>query len=311
MKPYIISLALMATLMPMADAEPIWAEGVSYDSGWYDANKTNDDNGKEQWNGDMYYPNDPSGAGAKTDDNMCYAAAASNLISWWQNLYKKTESIPSGVDALTGKYNLNGTDVWSTFVQNSLKNSGLNVPYAINWFLTGNDRSYNAYLKATEGYYSSTVPAGITLYDKNDTTGAYFIQKHAATAANILDILNSHKAAALELGGHSITLWGADVEDGTIYTLFVTDSDDYTGTTDLMEVKLNIGADGKLSFKFDEASNTTYTIETIYTINPEVSDAWGMERVPSTGSDSTVPEPATATLSLLALAGLAMRRRRK
>lgn len=311
MKPYIISLALISSLMPMADATPIWAEGVDQNGGWYDANKTNDDNGKEQWNGDMYYPNDPSGAGAKTDDNMCYAAAASNLIAWWQDLYQKTESIPSGVDTLTGKYNLSGTDVWSTFVKNSLKDSGLNVPYAINWFMTGNDLSYNAYLNATEGYYSSTIPSGITLYDKNDTTGSYFIQKHAATAANIIDILSSKRAAALELGGHSITLWGADVEDGTIYTLFVTDSDDYTGTTDLMEVKLNIGADGKLSFKFDESSNKTYTIESIYTINPEVSDAWGMERIPSNGDDTNVPEPTTATLSLLALAGLALRRRRK
>ena len=309
MKPCIISLALMATLMPMADAETIWAEGVSYDSGWYDANKTKKDD--PDWYDN--YPNDPSGKGAKTDDNMCYAAAAANILAWWQDQYVIPSDTPKGVDQTSGTYTLDASDVWSTFVTNSLYGGGLNVPQAILWYMTGEAqyKSGEIYFATAEGYYSSTIPAGITLYEKNDTTGAYFIQNHAATAANILDILNSHKAAALELGGHSITLWGADVEDGSINSLFVTDSDDYTGTTDLMEVKLTTTADGKLTFKFNESDTETFTIGTIYTINPEVSDAWGMERVPSTGSDSTVPEPATATLSLLALAGLAMRRRRK
>lgn len=299
-----------AALIPTTQAETIWADGVSATSGWYDANKTHEDDGKEQWNGDMYYPNDPSGPGAMTDDNMCYAAAAANLLAWWQGLYQKTESIPSGVDSLSGKYDLNDTDIWSTFVKNSRKNSGLNVPYAINWFMTGDDLSFNAYLNKTEGYYSTTVPSGITLYDKNDTTGSYFIQKHAGTAANIIDILSSGRAAALELGGHSITLWGATVEGSTITSLFITDSDDYTGTTDLMEVELTTGADGKLTFRFNESDTKTRTIESIYTINPEISDSWGMERLPSSDGDTSVPEPTTATLSLMALAALAARRRR-
>lgn len=42
-----------------------WTEGGSIETGWYDAEKN-------QIEDDM-------------DDNMCYAASASNIIAWWQN----------------------------------------------------------------------------------------------------------------------------------------------------------------------------------------------------------------------------------
>lgn len=287
MKQCIISLALMATLMPMADAETIWAEGVDQNGGWYDANKIDETN------------------------QMCYAAVASNLIAWWQDKYVIPSNTPSGIDKITGYNTQNGTDVWSTFVDNALINGGFNVPYAINWYLTGDDLDWNETLSKFDGYYSSVIPAGTTLYVKSDTSGAYFIQRYTATSENILSVLNSKRAAALELNGHSITLWGAEVSDGSISSIYVTDSDDFTGSTELMKLAVTTNANGTLKFKFSETDSKSYNTVTLYTITPTISDTWGLERIPSTGGDTSVPEPTTATLSLLALASLAMRRRRK
>lgn len=61
----------------------VWAQGVSQESGWYDANKNNNDDGD-------------------ADDNMCYAASVSNLLAWWQNgVYGKNlrSTAPQGIDA--------------------------------------------------------------------------------------------------------------------------------------------------------------------------------------------------------------------
>jgi MYXO-CTERM domain-containing protein len=51
-------------------------------------------------------------------------------------------------------------------------------------------------------------------------------------------------------------------------------------------------------------------VESLTLFDATQTDAWGMERVYFTAPDPTVPEPATATLGLMALAALALRRRR-
>lgn len=297
------ALCLSATFIaPSSQAETIWADGVSASGGWYDANKTHADDPDWSYN----YPNDSTGLGTKTDDNMCYAAAAANLISWWQDLYERPAGIPHGVDSTTGQYSLTGTDAWSTFVQNSLEDTSGNVPAAIKWWMIGDDESNNVHLNPHNGYYSDYIPQGTTLYAPTASVSTDFIQKHAGTAENIIEILQSGRAAALELGGHSITLWGAELDDsGVISHLFLTDSDDYTGTADLMKVELS-SANDKVSFTLGA---DVFDVQSIFTINPTVSDGWGLTRAATTGDDS-VPEPATATLSLLALAALAARRRR-
>lgn len=147
-------------------AETVWTRGVSLDGGWYNANKTTEDDGVEIWGGIMEYPKDETGEGAKTDDNMCYAASAANLLAWWQAQYKKEDGVPQGVDT-----------IWSTLVENSTKDAGGNMPAAIKWWLTGKDDDSFTYLAdKTSGYYSEYTE-GITLYDKQN--GGTFIESIA------------------------------------------------------------------------------------------------------------------------------------
>lgn len=60
-----------------------WVQGVSKTSGWTDYNK--------------------SSASGDGDDNLCWAAAASNVINWWQNRYQTPAAAPKG------------EAIWSTF----------------------------------------------------------------------------------------------------------------------------------------------------------------------------------------------------
>ena len=108
--------------------------------------------------------------------------------------------------------------------------------------------------------------------------------------------------------GHAITLWGVEYdEDGKLTTLWLTDSDDYIHqlfsvavTLDDKENKIYLGelVDGKYICDAYKGYENVY-IGGVYAIDTSESAGWQL-----------IPEPTTATLSLLALAGLAARRRR-
>ena len=131
-----------------------------------------------------------------------------------------------------------------------------------------------------------------------------------------LDFVEILKDAPLSLAifsdttelGHSITLWGVEYdEEGNLVSIWLTDSDDYTDGDRLFSVsvvvdeaanKLYLDDDPDDGRYFCQEYNADVYIGAIYTIDPTVAATW------------PVPEPATATLSLLALAALAVRRRR-
>jgi len=289
-----LAVAMLGATTTQAETktETFWAHGVSAEGGWYDANKTHADD-PELDNMEQKIYTDEKGEGAKIDDLMCYAASAANLLAWWQDQYEAVDGVPQGVDA-----------IWETFVENSTADAGGNMPGAVQWWLTGQDNDRYTYLADRETGYYSEYTTGRTLYDKEH--GGCFIESITnPTGAQLVDALNSGKGVSLFVlgpaGYHSVTLWGLGLEDGALTTMWITDSDDYDPqlTPKLHEVTVTGN-----SYDLD---GETYRIEKTFTINPGISDEWGL--VKSTGGDS-VPEPTTATLSLLALGALAMRRRR-
>ena len=102
----------------------VFAEGVTISSGWYDVNK--------------------KGAGSNGDINMCWAAAASNMIQWFQDRYKADgNSLPAGaVDGPGTKYygNFNPYELalMEIFHSEWNNNHGSNVEHAIPWYFEGN-----------------------------------------------------------------------------------------------------------------------------------------------------------------------------
>ncbi len=341
-----------------------WAQGVGVNAetgeveGWYDAEK-----------------NDREG---DADDNMCYAASASNIIAWWQDNYSAMAS-PGAPKALNG-----AAGIWDSFVQsNQDVEAGGDPLSAINWWLTGvyepadsegallpkaetdvwnryylpydevaeaaegNDEYFSGALsnfemagKPFNGYYydeygltqqdmadflvtawegddateSGTTHSTLTMGDINvdadgDTESIYDIP-----FATILD--ESPIALAIysekpfeemdEPLAHALTLWGVEFdEEGNLLSIWLTDSDDEEEALFNMSVVMDGEADRiYLGEKLADGSYTSaygadVFIVGVYAINSSVAANWQL-----------VPEPATATLSLLALAAMATRRRR-
>lgn len=120
-----------------------------------------------------------------------------------------------------------------------------------------------------------------------------------------------HRPRISLLGGRTaLTLWGVEYDaDGNLTTMWLTDSDDYeekifsvSATLDREKNKIYLGdkvVDGDRSYYLYDGMSNVFIGE-INVLNTDESSTWRL-----------VPEPTTATLSLLALAGLAARRRRK
>lgn len=284
----------------------VWAQGVSQEGGWYDAQKTS------------YY--------GDADDYMCYEACAANQIAWWQNSeYGKNLSSSAPKDI---------NDIWQTYVNsNQLWNDGGDPASALNWWISGVyaptteaewKRCYAEKFKeelpltlaVTNGYYFDQY--GLTSHNLSDfifDACFYGWSKGSGAVVDFKELFESGACISLTICfpdaniGHAITLWGVDyTEDGLVSKLWITDSDD--GSHEITSIDVLTNETGKVYFDEDgDIGIYEYYpfmgISGIYiygvsAIHPGACSAWQF-----------IPEPATTTLSLLAMAGLAARCRRK
>ncbi len=322
----------------------VWADGAD-NGGWYDANKIDNNDGD-------------------ADDNMCYAASASNLIAWWQDSEygKATAGTPTSIDAIWQRY--------VSAIKPEYYTDGGDPGCAINWWISGvyapthkmgettsagvnewdrfyadeiSNDDYSSPLTHFDGYYFDEY--GLTRDNLEDfITDVWNIGTSEQTATELslqfYEILNEGGGISLSIANsegleHAITLWGAEYDEGKLVKLWLTDSDDLwltdsddyaeeakvgeivVGSNRLFAVDVIIASDtegdtegdteaapaGKQKIYFTGDRNYygdgTY-IDAVFALDASVSAKWTL-----------VPEPTTATLSLLALAALAARRRRK
>lgn len=285
-KPFsLITICTFAVSCANAELLETWTLGVSSERGWYDANKTL----------------------APGDDNLCWAASASNILNWWQDRYV----IPSGTPT--------GEAVWTTF-KDSFTDLGGNASYAFQWWLSGDyppaGQEGWSQLKegaAEGGYYRS-------IFSENQAfflTSAYNATSYSASSQYILDRLNAGYGLTLGIGdtlgetAHAITLWGVEYDDQTslLTKMYLTDSDDlqygYHSSNGIFEVACYTGEDGGLYFQTTEdgwyhREDRNFFISGVYGLSTDVGNALAL-----------IPEPGTATLSLAALLWLAWKRRRQ
>lgn len=137
--------------------------------------------------------------------------------------------------------------------------------------------------------------------------------------ASMVSVSPAELMQGLELGGplslaivdtnhilaHAITLWGIEYEGDAVSSIWITDSDDYQ--TQLRQVTVNQQTNNGITTLFLKDYSTYAAYGDIYIteasgVNFNESNTWSLQQI---------PEPATASLGLLSLAGLAARRRRK
>ena len=308
MRKFTLSAIISPILITLSHAAEVWAPGVSWEGGWYDFNKYTK-GGVSSGTSDYL----------KDDSLMCWAVSAANVIAWWQ----EQNNIQSEYDYSTIPQ---GKDIHQTFVVH-FANDGANPASAFQWWINGStanlkrraDLDDNASWTSIDGktyypgffynggfltdaYYTSTpfyniAADPVTIADtKLATNGQSITLQHRA----IVEALEAGYALSLEVntndgtvGEHAITLWGVEYTEAangdiTLTKAYITDSDDrYSG---IVEAKV----DGKGYLYGMMIDNGAYLI----------TNANGMR------TTVTIPEPATVTLSLLALCGLAARRKR-
>ncbi len=188
-----------------------WTQGITFNAngtvsgGYYDVNKN--------WN---------------DDNDLCWAAAASNMLAWWQNMYGTAayanSSVPTDVQDIFDTFKLYWNDV------------GGNAHVGCSWWLCGYAYEDENVKAGTAGYYSnhysqSTIEyatdrinlAGTSASEVGDLIASYLEQGSALSIS-----VHKYEGWGEFTSGHALTLWGItqDEETGYLTSIHVTDSDD-------------------------------------------------------------------------------------
>ncbi len=229
---YFFSLSVV-TYVP-AYAATLFAPGVTKESGWYDTNK----------------------AFTAEDSQLCWAATATNVVTWWMDNYERGGGDLSEISAR------NTYSVFRNF-QINFYNTGYDNGAGVNWYFTGkfstgtepeelevsNSGGYLSEIEGVGGRNSWGLINGSFKYRGNQETGTVFMNdmsgsyysdqplySHESFSETILgqlalgaSMLSVHKVSGISTSGHSITLWGCEYDETTelITKIYVTDSDDY------------------------------------------------------------------------------------
>jgi len=147
------------------------------------------------------------------DDNMCWAAAASNVLDW------------TGWGLVNG---MTGTDDMFAYFQDHWTDKGGMMNHGWQWWMTGYNPS-----DRWPGWSHVDV-AGGGFYPSQNYTSLYHYTTNTRTALPSLDsYLRAGYGTALALygsGGHAVTAWGlthADDNPSDYTGIYLTDSDDY------------------------------------------------------------------------------------
>lgn len=240
------------------------------------------------------------------DDDLCWAASASNLLQIWQD-----SLTGAGTDLPTGTPNgktqpTYQTDIFATFV-NNWTNGGSLTHKGIIWWLDGTytpdpfdpEDPESEPTPGTGGYYS---PWG--LVGSNHTWMIDYEQETSSDKfkMDMDEVLANGWYMALgigsEGGGHAITLWGYEFDDltGDLTGIWITDSDNDVMANFLVPV---VWDDEDFSWDLGDAGLDDYT-------------GWSIEDLFVFTGAMPVPEPAAfAFLAAGILLCFTISRRRK
>lgn len=114
-------LTILAALTPCAFAKEYWVDGVGISKGWVDINKARNDTYGE-YNG--WFNNGPDG-----DGFLCWAASASDILTWWHNQNPGAAQLNPDAPHAQG-------EIWQLFKDNFNNDSGT-AAAGVDWYMKG------------------------------------------------------------------------------------------------------------------------------------------------------------------------------
>lgn len=228
--------------------------------------------------GKGYYSSDEN-VTDKSDKELCWAAAAANLIQHWQDYYyKQHDTGETPPDGLNDNNYTSPTGTQYLAVFDAFRNNWEDAPglasNGFQWWFLGKDKvaadaSGNLEENAdSAGYYQGIFTGTTTCYVQQDLLSAADREGHPQEECfrQTMDAALGNAGQGVSLGiyiadekgkissGHAITCWGYETDaDGKLSAIYVTDSDDrYYGAT---KVRVEVDADGSLMLNsYDLAS---------------------------------------------------------
>ena len=248
--------------------------GLKWDAsyGWYDCNKIYP---YGMQNGPVL----PELSG-KPDMNLCWAAAASNMIYWWFDTnkeYIERYGKYTGPKLYTDSFH---AEVFDHF-KNNFWDEGNDVNATLNWFFTGRNAA-GLGVSASEGaFFKDVIGEGEVASELFNADDGRFTQvvKDALAAGKVIGFNHTFPNRTL----HAINLWGATFDDsGEITYIYVTDSNNgsYEGqvegpilTPAGLEKRAVKVIDGDTCMESSAPGKFSLPIVNVYTISP-MTDKW-------------------------------------
>lgn len=225
-----------------AETFEVWAPGVSRTSGWVDFNKNCTDSSNPM-----------------ADMGMCWAATASNVITWWQTQNKSklsSENMPTETYGISSNW-----DIFRTVY----KDVGGVPSAAYEWFINGVSKDqYDQpifpatmdftleYSKESATGYASTLWEGGFLKNLGVETTGFTVGPDSFD--DIVNALKNGYALSVSTSprdgssAHAVTLWGitysGTIDDPDNTYLWITDSDNVGGQDGLIQTSFKISSDG-------------------------------------------------------------------
>ena len=164
----------------------------------------------EDWGGSGIYDVEKSPTNYD-DDLLCWAAATSNILDWtgWGNV---SETINDNNDIFQ-------------YYQDHWSDQGGHSYYGTKWWFDGETPE----TQGLSGWSQLEVAGGNFWPEDNFYANIQLTQDKTLTLAAIDSFLHNGYAIALGVqgpGGHAITCWGIEYENGNYTKIWVTDSDD-------------------------------------------------------------------------------------